>query len=676
MVAWKGRLPDPTNPDEAAISYMAATLYHVHVGDVLTVHLPTLQDVQRVFSGGEERFSGGSALVKITAIELSPGEIPPGIGFPPIHLTPAFFRALGPRTVNFPLLMFRLRSEDQLAGFLADVQAHALQPGGPSNKVQLLDFIGVKHAIQRAAHVQAIALWVLAILAGVSGVLILSQTIVRQALIDSADSPTLSALGIEGSQLFAISLVRLAMTAVAGAALAVAFAFAASPLAPIGLSRLAESAPGLFVDPLLLVGAGGIVALVLLIGILPAYRAARAVGRRTREWSAHPSHATELLAHGGASPSMVSGVRFALEPGRGRSAVPVRSTIAGAAIGVAAVIMALGFGSSLTHLLHTPRLTGWDVTGTIGDDFDPEDAARVIPFLKAQKDLSDVSAGGEGQVSLNEQSVRTFALDQVEGNYAPVMLSGRAPVRRDEIALGARTMRALHVNVGSVITAAGSGGRIQMSVVGMIVAPAGAGGDAVGIGSYMTFQGLRSIEPKIAEDVYVFRLRPGVLLDTFIQRLKLRFPINPSLQTKPFPTDVSDLGQVRNFPLVLAGALAFLGAASLAHLLGSSIRRRRTDLAILKTLGFVRRQVRLTVAWQATTLAIVALAIGLPLGYGASRWMWGLFANTFGFVSEPVLPVAVIALAIPVLIVAANAIAVLPARAAARLRLAEVLRAE
>jgi hypothetical protein len=53
---------------------------------------------------------------------------------------------------------------------------------------------------------------------------------------------------------------------------------------------------------------------------------------------------------------------------------------------------------------------------------------------------------------------------------------------------------------------------------------------------------------------------------------------------------------------------------TMAHTLITSVQRRRRDLAVLKTLGFVRGQVAATIAWQATTFAVVALCLGLPFG--------------------------------------------------------------
>jgi ABC-type lipoprotein release transport system permease subunit len=114
----------------------------------------------------------------------------------------------------------------------------------------------------------------------------------------------------------------------------------------------------------------------------------------------------------------------------------------------------------------------------------------------------------------------------------------------------------------------------------------------------------------------------------------------------------------------------------LAHLLVTSVRRRRRDLAVLKTLGFVRRQVSATVIWQATTVALVALAVGLPLGIAAGRWAWMLVADRLGVVPVSVVPALVLTLVALTTVLAANLVAAMSAWMAARTRPATVLRAE
>src|SRR5205814_8426233 len=60
--------------------------------------------------------------------------------------------------------------------------------------------------------------------------------------------------------------------------------------------------------------------------------------------------------------SAVEGIRFAVDPGRGRTSVPVRSAIFGAALAMAVVVATVTFGASLDTLVSHPALYGWNWT--------------------------------------------------------------------------------------------------------------------------------------------------------------------------------------------------------------------------------------------------------------------------------------------------------------------------
>ena len=119
-----------------------------------------------------------------------------------------------------------------------------------------------------------------------------------------------------------------------------------------------------------------------------------------------------------------------------------------------------------------------------------------------------------------------------------------------------------------------------------------------------------------------------------------------------------------------------LAVATMTHVLLTSARRRRRDLAVLKALGLVRRQVLGVVQWQAATLAATALLFGVPLGILGGRWAWVLFAGAAGVSPGASVPVPLVLASIPVTVALAALIAAWPARAAARVRPATVLRAE
>jgi len=105
-------------------------------------------------------------------------------------------------------------------------------------------------------------------------------------------------------------------------------------------------------------------------------------------------------------------------------------------------------------------------------------------------------------------------------------------------------------------------------------------------------------------------------------------------------------------------------------------RRRRRDFAILKALGLLRRQVSSITAWQVSTLTGFALLAGLPLGIVAGRWSWALFAHDLGIPAGAITPLPLVLLMVPAVILIANTVAFWPGRTAARLKPAEILRAE
>jgi ABC-type antimicrobial peptide transport system permease subunit len=106
------------------------------------------------------------------------------------------------------------------------------------------------------------------------------------------------------------------------------------------------------------------------------------------------------------------------------------------------------------------------------------------------------------------------------------------------------------------------------------------------------------------------------------------------------------------------------------------VRQRRRELALLKSLGMQRRQLRVVVACQTSTILLVALIVGIPLGIAAGRWAWTAFASEIGVVPAPVVPAAALALGAVALLAVGNLLASWPAAVAAGTPVARVLRSE
>jgi FtsX-like permease family len=276
---------------------------------------------------------------------------------------------------------------------------------------------------------------------------------------------------------------------------------------------------------------------------------------------------------------------------------------------------------------------------------------------------------------------------------APLLsaLDGRLPRGDRDIMLGVATMRATGARVGGTVRVTvadpdGTPHAASFHVIGRASLNAGSGG--LGNGAVMTTSGFVSVQcppgPKqsacqaaaksgLATEVLV-RAAPGTAGNAALARHTGKYP---TLTYRPGePTVLVNFGESVNFPLLFAAALSVFGAATLLHLLLVSVARRHVEAGLLKALGFVRRQVAAAVCWQATTVALVGIAVGVPVGVAAGKVLWRVFATNFGVVPVTVAePVLIAGLAAGVL-AAANLLAAVPALLAARSQPARLLRAE
>jgi ABC-type lipoprotein release transport system permease subunit len=134
--------------------------------------------------------------------------------------------------------------------------------------------------------------------------------------------------------------------------------------------------------------------------------------------------------------------------------------------------------------------------------------------------------------------------------------------------------------------------------------------------------------------------------------------------------------ELEGTPAILGAALAVGAVIALGLTLVASVRRRHRELALLKTLGFTRRQLSSIVAWQATVALAVGVIVGVPLGIVLGRSLWVLFAHEISVVPAPSVPVTTVVLIAVGAVVLGNIVAALPARIAALTQTALLLRAE
>ncbi len=142
------------------------------------------------------------------------------------------------------------------------------------------------------------------------------------------------------------------------------------------------------------------------------------------------------------------------------------------------------------------------------------------------------------------------------------------------------------------------------------------------------------------------------------------------------PAEIVNYRSMGTTPAILGAALAVGAMVALGLTLVASVRRRQRDLALLRTLGFTRHQLAVTVGWQASIAIGIGTILGIPLGIVVGRALWDLFAHEISVVPAPSVPVGIVLLIAVGAIVLGNVVAALPERMAARTSTALLLRAE
>jgi hypothetical protein len=469
-----GRQPGPDRPGEVMVDQIAARDLHLRVGSSLEMGAIAGTDPSHIRRLSE----------RVVGIMVDCGSIVPVTDLdkaPVIVASKALFRELGPGYEGFDGAYVKLRPGETVSDFSARAQALTRRFPATGGQIFLSDEATQASAVERSIRPQAVALALFALILAVTALLVVGQVASRLLLAASSDNRTLAALGMTSGELLAAGLVEVAAAAAAGAALACGVAIAASPLMPIGPTRLAEPDPGLSVDvAVLAVGFAATVALLLARVAWPAWRLASVRQPAERDAAGMPgrhSQAGGWLARTGAPVTAVTGVRLAFDPGQGRTAVPARSALLGLVMSVAVMAAAITFGANLLHLVHTPRLYGknWDVAVDL--QFSTVTPQRFDSITAHVPGISGWTLGVHGTVQIGSGAhapvVPAIGLAAGRGSLtSPTLLAGHPPRSRNEIALGTSVLRLLGRRVGqSVPVTAGGHRQPSARIVGRAVFP-------------------------------------------------------------------------------------------------------------------------------------------------------------------------------------------------------------
>ena len=718
-----GRMVDPNRADEAVMTASGARTAGLRIGEVLPTGYYTGAQIASPGFGTPRirpRLRLNVTLVGIVELnrQVVQDDVDRASGF--VIFTPALIRAAsalspGGRLTLAPgaPVLYGLQLERGGTREVDEVEQAFVAIAPPDTSYTFNVTSRVVAEVELAVKPESVALGAFGAIAALVALAIGTQAISRQVRYDEEDRQVLRALGASPADMAADSLIGVLAAVVVGSLLAVALALGLSPLSPLGPVRPVYPDLGIALDWTVL-GLG----LAVLVGGLGtaavelAYlRAPQRVAHLARQAAVRSSSFARRAASAGLPVAGVAGVRFALEPGQGRTSVPVRSALLGTVLAVAMVVASLTFASGLSTLVSHPPLYGWNWNYMFNTNNDVP--PQSLKMLDHDPDVASWSGADLLPVQIDGQFVPAM-VGGTSGEVAPPILSGHGLDSNKQIVIGSATLALLHKHVGETVEVSFATRKqapayippTPLAIVGTATFPAIgyssliADHPSMGTGALLSAgiepaafrRAETNTDPILNGPQYVFvRLRPGVSAAAGLANLQgIASSANKAIAADPQAVgsdEVSVLGvqrpaQIVNYrsigatPLILAAGLAAGAIIALGLTLAASVRRRRRDLALFKILGFTQRQLSAAVACQATVAAVIGIVVGIPLGIVTGRELWTLFARNINAVPDPTVPVAAVLLVGVGALVFANLVAALPGRSAAHTPTALVLRAE
>ena len=426
-----GRLPDPAAGDELTLGEAAARMAGIDAGDMVRIASWRQEDLDAGVDGRippqTEPIEGRVVGIVRFLDDVQPtqagniaGTVLPSF----LYLPPGWHDAHpAPVATYGGAAAVRLRagpgaveefgeSIDGVEGWLAD-----LFPIGDADVA----------SIRRVVDTEQRAVLVFAAIAGIATLCFVGLALARQLRRELTEVTTLSALGFTSRDIRLMAVRRSLIVAGPAALLAATVTIGLSWFVPVGMARNLEFDIGVRFDAVVL---AGVLVLLPLCGVALAMVVAARITRRSPLAAlVSPSRLTNMVGRTRAVPA--AGISFA-RGGSSRAAVGV------AAAAVAAIVAAGCLVGSLDRVLDQPERYGawWDVV--VGQYSNNEPFEEGVALLQEVAGVRTAAGFFDEEAVVDGDVVPMTASIDLIGSHTPVVASGRAPVARNEVALGPR----------------------------------------------------------------------------------------------------------------------------------------------------------------------------------------------------------------------------------------------
>ncbi len=541
------------------------------------------------------------------------------------------------------------------------------------------DWHEVKSAYNRWNQIASVFFGVFSVFAVLAVAFIIANAIGGRVLAQYREIGLMKAIGFIPRQVTTIFLLQHLLLGLMGAIAGIGIGTLLAPYFLDHTASLLGAPVTASFDPVLsLEILTGLILLIVLFTLLPAWRGSRisTIQAITTGFSpaqsrpSWPARLAMLLR----LPLVVSvGIKDAFSR-------PARAlfTIAALATTVITITFALGTEAMIEQLVSNPALNGEPFDMVVSRDGMSDEQTRVIlaehPEIVAQHSRGEIEAqvlnvpGADGPVSFQ---TRAFGGDYQSFPYA--IGEGRMLAAPDEAIAAVGLLKLLHVNVGQDLTVMIAGQPATFHLVGRVVE-----NDDDGQILIVTEAALKAIDPGYVPSRYVLLLAKGTD-GTTLQRTLLEqsnYGLTVAVRQTGTPSAVSTM---RTVLFGLSAALLVIGLANLLTTSLLNVRERSREVGVFKAIGMTPGQIVLSVISGVSLLALIAVAIGIPLGIYVYHVIFRVVGEQ-GLNADPLLFARPhtwwLVLLVPSAVALSALASALPAWRAASVDVVEVLRAE
>lgn len=614
-----GRMPSAGDADQMVVNEVFAQRFGVTPGDVLPMEAASTE----AMAGTGDPDGVAMVDLEVAGVVRTPLDIGVNTGGPIVYLPPGFLEAHPEVGIVRGFGLVRLVGGDAaFAGFQR--QAHTVLDDEPSFTAGLVTAEG--RTVQRALDVQSTALVIVALVAAAATAALLAQVSSRRIRGASSSSAALRSLGATRGQRAAILAGPPVVAAGVGVLAAAAISVLLSATLPRGLARVTEPHPGAYADAVVLAGGGAVIALLMatIMGLVAA-RAVRRDSEHIRDAPRQRARGVGRIQRAGAPISVVTGLRLALPSYGGPERSAGLTSMLGLVAGGAGLIAVIAFGVKFDSTVNDQGAWGapFDLLAELNLPGSGQPVRADASNIPGVETVTRVQYGEA--LALGDVTVAVFGVHADKGELAVTAVEGRVPTGDGEALLGPATADALGIEVGDTLAApTPQGPPIHLTVVGLALVP------ILGDGHYDegvvvladTFQRLTHDDAEWSLWVGLAdRANANAVASALRETGAAVGRIEP-------PSEQRNLRSTLAYPVVVGGLVALLALAGLANAMAAGGAGRRVELATLRALGLTGRQVRTSVVWQSTAIAVIGLGLAIPLGFVSAGAAWAAGADS------------------------------------------------